>query len=179
MSLAEELLALAIELAAPQDRAPTQASLRRAVSTAYYALFHLLISELTINYARAELRPELGRVFSHGKMKDASVETRKVVQPRRETNPLARHLYLVTDAFIGLQDKRIHADYDTGRDWDQTDVMKLVADAGAGFEAWREIRDEAAAQVYLVALLGSKGPDFAERLRILLAAQVDPVAGRA
>lgn len=37
-----------------------QANLRRAVSTAYYALFHLLISEATANWARPELRAILG-----------------------------------------------------------------------------------------------------------------------
>ena len=54
---------------------PRQAGLRRAVSTAYYSLFHLLISEATSNWSRAEQRPALGRIFEHGKMKNASTNT--------------------------------------------------------------------------------------------------------
>jgi hypothetical protein len=43
------------------ESAQHQASPRRAVSTAYNALFHLLISEATANWARPELRAILGR----------------------------------------------------------------------------------------------------------------------
>ena len=46
MAYPDELLELARELANLHPGHPHQASLRRAVSTAYYALFHLLISEV-------------------------------------------------------------------------------------------------------------------------------------
>ena len=42
MSLPEDLLEQAVHLATLDARRPKQANLRRAVSTAYYALFHLL-----------------------------------------------------------------------------------------------------------------------------------------
>jgi hypothetical protein len=45
MSLHADLLAQARRLVSQDPRRPRQASLRRAISTAYYALFHLLISE--------------------------------------------------------------------------------------------------------------------------------------
>jgi hypothetical protein len=45
MSLPADLLAQARRLVSLDPRRPRQASLRRAISTAYYALFHLLISE--------------------------------------------------------------------------------------------------------------------------------------
>jgi hypothetical protein len=41
-----------------------RACLRRAVSTAYYALFHLPVSEATSTWARPELRSELGRFYT-------------------------------------------------------------------------------------------------------------------
>ncbi len=44
MSFADDLLTQAEHLANWESE-PTQAALRRAVSTAYYALFHLLIDE--------------------------------------------------------------------------------------------------------------------------------------
>jgi hypothetical protein len=43
MGIAEDLLRQADHLATYEGSNPSQASLRRAVSTAYYALFHLLV----------------------------------------------------------------------------------------------------------------------------------------
>jgi len=45
MSLHYDLLEQAQHLANRERKQPRQASLRRAISSAYYALFHLLISE--------------------------------------------------------------------------------------------------------------------------------------
>ena len=64
MGYADDLLDLAQQLANLKPANPRQACLRRAVSTAYYALFHLIF-EATLNWGRAELRPDLGRVFGH------------------------------------------------------------------------------------------------------------------
>jgi hypothetical protein len=47
MVYADDLFELAKHLANLEPVNPRQASLRRAVSTAFYALFHLLISEAT------------------------------------------------------------------------------------------------------------------------------------
>ena len=49
MPFPEDLLEQAKHLASRERTKPKQASLRRAVSTAYYALFHLLISEAVLN----------------------------------------------------------------------------------------------------------------------------------
>ncbi len=48
MSYPDQLLRLAAELVGTTAGA-TQAELRRGVSTAYYALFHLLVAEATLN----------------------------------------------------------------------------------------------------------------------------------
>jgi hypothetical protein len=72
MAFPDDLLELAHDLANLHRESPHQASLRRAVSTAYYAIFHLLIFEATANWARPELRAILGRCFDHGQMKAAS-----------------------------------------------------------------------------------------------------------
>lgn len=45
MPFPEDLLQQAYDLASKEPENPKQTSLRRAVSTAYYALFHLLIDE--------------------------------------------------------------------------------------------------------------------------------------
>jgi hypothetical protein len=87
MAYADDLLELAQQLANLEPTNPRQASLRRAVSTAYYGLFHLLISEATLNWGRPELRSELGRIFMHGKMKSASVEKRAELDAQFKKNP--------------------------------------------------------------------------------------------
>ncbi|MBK7760929.1 MAG: hypothetical protein IPI35_31860 [Deltaproteobacteria bacterium] len=72
MSLHDDLLAQASRLARSEPRRPKQASLRRAVSTAYYALFHLLISEgstVMSPMSDAKLRVIVARAFQHGAMK--------------------------------------------------------------------------------------------------------------
>jgi uncharacterized protein (UPF0332 family) len=55
MAIADDLLELA--QATVNAVGPGEAALRRATSTAYYALFHLLVNEATAN------RPLFGRVF--------------------------------------------------------------------------------------------------------------------
>src|SRR6266567_7288616 len=63
MAFPDDLLELAQDLRSLHSEGPHQASLRRAVSTAYYALFHLLISEATANWARPELRVPLSKTI--------------------------------------------------------------------------------------------------------------------
>jgi hypothetical protein len=50
----------------------TQANLRRAVSTAYYALFHFLVEEACGNWVRLEQRSKVARMFEHKNMLAAS-----------------------------------------------------------------------------------------------------------
>ncbi|MDP3000168.1 MAG: hypothetical protein Q8N47_21975 [Bryobacterales bacterium] len=163
MAYADELLELAQHLANLDSTNPRQACLRRAVSTAYYALFHLLISEATLNWGRPELRSELGRLFEHGRMKNASVERRSALNAYFGKNPpssqelvVSTHLRTVADRFIQAQQKRNDADYDTGKEWTQTDVLTQIAAVSAAFESWKAIRDEPAAQAYLVSLLSKR-----------------------
>jgi uncharacterized protein (UPF0332 family) len=54
MALAEDLLEQAFLLLNKESKNPKQASLRRAVSTAYYALFHLPIHPVSLLSNRKE-----------------------------------------------------------------------------------------------------------------------------
>src|SRR5271169_1426186 len=72
MSFAQDLLEQADHLIDKDGANPKQASLRRAVSTAYYALFHLLIDEAVGNWAVERHRSALGRTFEHKGMKNVS-----------------------------------------------------------------------------------------------------------
>jgi uncharacterized protein (UPF0332 family) len=69
-----DLLDQALKLVHQDPLNPKQASLRRAVSTAYYAVFHLLIFEAASNWNKPTLHTSLGRAFDHGLMKSASRE---------------------------------------------------------------------------------------------------------
>ncbi len=71
MAYPEDLLEQAMHLAQRERKRPKQASLRRAISTAYYALFHLLISETVKNWKRPEERFTLARMFEHAAMEKA------------------------------------------------------------------------------------------------------------
>ncbi len=51
-----DLLQQAKRLAHLEPKKPKQASLRRAVSTAYYSFFHFLITEAVANWKQIELR---------------------------------------------------------------------------------------------------------------------------
>lgn len=80
-SLHRDLLEQAGHLARKEPKKPRQASLRRAVSTAYYALFHLLIAEATVllltKTKNKALRHALARAFRHNTMKRVSSEFAK------------------------------------------------------------------------------------------------------
>ena len=131
MAYPDELLALASQLADFDATHRNQASLRRAISTAYYALFHLLISEASWNWARPELRPALGRVFDHRKMKSAFEAKRAALNAQFKSSPsvspVARHLHTIAETFIQVKDKRNEADYDVAREWTVTEVQLHVA----------------------------------------------------
>ena len=78
MGIAEDLLALSGRLANPAPDDPEQASLRRSISTAYYALFHLLVQEAAQGWnGSPNVRVGLERRFEHKNMKDVSQRTEK------------------------------------------------------------------------------------------------------
>ena len=86
MSFAMDLLVQAQDLTRKDRRKPKQASLRRAVSTAYYALFHLLIGETVKNWKRSSERNTLSRMFDHDTMKKACVKLRDDLKAGRKSD---------------------------------------------------------------------------------------------
>jgi hypothetical protein len=163
MAYADELLELAQDIAGLHPDQTHQSSLRRAVSTAYYALFHLLISDATANWSRPESRGALARVFDHGPMKQAAdkkvSELNSYFKERPPDGPertVAYHLYNLADVFAQAQYHRNEADYNTARRWELTEVLIHIDGIADAFKSWRIIRDEPVAQAYLVSMLPSK-----------------------
>jgi hypothetical protein len=73
MSIPRDLLGQAEHLVELDPKRPKQANLRRAVSSAYYALFHLLVEEAAASLVvDRDLRRLVRRAFDHAEMKDAA-----------------------------------------------------------------------------------------------------------
>jgi uncharacterized protein (UPF0332 family) len=155
VQFADDLLEQAYELARKEPANPKQASLRRAVSTAYYALFHLLIDEAVSKWAVERQRSILARTFEHGKMKGICDDVLKTVKSGGNVLP---ELHTVAHNFIQLQQHRHTADYDNSILWQGTDVLNALTLASDAFAAWGAIRTQNAAQDFLLQLFLPKLP---------------------
>jgi hypothetical protein len=158
MNLPQDLLEQARHLVNREPRRPKQASLRRAISTAYYALFHLLLDEATKMLASdPNLRRLVGRAFVHDEMKQASTSFRSAGLPPHVDAvcgvPVPPDLQRVAEVFVELQDARHEADYKLGRSFTRGNARYLVDRADQAFQAWESIRSEPIAKVYLASLL--------------------------
>jgi hypothetical protein len=151
MSFADDLLKQAYHLARKERKNPKQASLRRAVSTAYYALFHLLIDDAVGNWSVARQRSILARTFDHGPMKKVCDDHVKNFYSAGSP-PAGIQLKNVAQTFVSLQQKRLTADYDNAFHWPPENTIDLLDLATAAFKDWRAIRTQDAAQDFLLSL---------------------------
>jgi hypothetical protein len=159
MSLHLDLLRQAEHLARREPRHPRQESLRRAVSAAYYALFHLLVGEATNRLVGVlSVRTRFSRAFDHGDMKQASrafggSPTPQQLATLTNGSPIPAELRDFALAFIQLQDARHEADYDVGKTFTRQDVNGLIARARQSVQWWQAVRTQPVVHFYLAALL--------------------------
>ena len=97
--------------------------MRRAVSTGYYAFFHLLISDAVRSCTDLQFQGSLARIFDHGPMKQASdkkvSELNDFFDHRPQEGPertVKYHLYNVAESFSQAQHNRNEADYNLHRE---------------------------------------------------------------
>jgi uncharacterized protein (UPF0332 family) len=149
----DELLQQAKELVHKNPN--SQADLRRSVSSAYYALFHLLIFEACLNWSNDISRPGLARMFDHGVMKKVSKKiTDSTKTPYAREDPvMVAKLRSFAGLFVKLQEQRHEADYNLKDAWTFTQSLKEMLAANRAFVTWQEIRTENISQDYLVSLL--------------------------
>jgi hypothetical protein len=145
LGLAHDLLQQANHLATYEGANPSQASLRRAVSTAYYALFHLLVEDAGGRWqGSVEARTGLERALQHGSMEKISRRFRNATWEdwlgNQQPVPLA--LQRVARAFVDLQDERHTADYDNHEQWSPTEVQRTLGIAHSAFQNWQLIRTD-------------------------------------
>ncbi len=155
--LPTDLLEQALHLARKEPKRPKQASLRRAVSAAYYALFHDLIDRssrfLLPGERRRELRMRVMRCFEHRKMKETALE---LVASRSRPGPISGEhpqLVKVAETFVILQRERHEADYDLTRRFTRGDVLAHISRTEAAVRAWERLEGSPEAEAFMVALL--------------------------
>ena len=148
MGYPRDLLDASIELYRVEP--VTQATLRRSVSTAYYALFHLIIETACENWPPAQ-RSRVARQFDHKRMKDTSSEV--VRRGNAPASTVRSGLIVVANTFVQLQQSRHVADYDLGVVLTPEEAALDILLAEESFEIWNEIKQESISQDYLLALL--------------------------
>jgi uncharacterized protein (UPF0332 family) len=159
MGIVEDLLRQADHLATYEGSNPSQASLRRAVSTAYYALFHLLVEAAALRWnGSREAQTGMQRGFQHGAMKSSSIQFQKQTWHDWHGNqqPIPSAIRKVASAFVDLQQERHAADYDNHEQWTMLDVQKILGTARSAFQDWDSICTDPMAGNYLLAMLISK-----------------------
>ena len=158
MSLYHDLIEQAEHLAKRELKKPRQASLRRAVSTAYYALFHMLIDDAVLKLipnAPSLLRVQAQRAFAHRDMRNACEQLTKSSNTfaRLLVQPVEPELQTVAEAFVELQFRRHAAGYDLTQIFDRIGVLGIIGRAKAAVAAWSRVRNAPNANVFLAALL--------------------------
>jgi hypothetical protein len=160
-----DLLEQAEHLVARERKRPKQASLRRAVSAAYYALFHLLAAD-GARFLSPPQPPGLSlliqRAFTHSDMRNvckafvqANVARGGISDATRAllTFPLEPRLVRVLEAFVELQEARHQADYDLTRTWNRLGAETHVTTARNAFASWQAIRRAPNTAVFVAAML--------------------------
>jgi hypothetical protein len=137
----------------PPVATPTEAELRRAISTAYYALFHLLIDAATTRgVTTAALRSYVARNFEHRAM--LAVCRRYTQRPVDMTGqPIPAEIKRIADNFTQLQDARHKADYNVKDSVTSSEAQTFVQLARDSFTDWVTVVSDPAADTFLTELL--------------------------
>jgi hypothetical protein len=162
MSLADRLLLLAKELASRAETSQDEAVIRRAVSTGYYALFHLLVIDACTRLSHGDLRLEieLASSFHHTHMHKvcSSIANHNPVKFLLASipKPIPKDLVFVASTFYRAQEERHRADYKFHEIYDPITATTQVAQIDLAFAAWGRIRTEEYARVFLLGLQSLK-----------------------
>lgn len=167
MTMHEDLFAQAEMLAKVDAKKPKQVNLRRAVSSAYYGLFHFLTEEACIvvfgtQNSLAVYRHTLGRAFVHtvmrqacasfagGTLKDSVIKA----LPRDAAGryPIDAFIREIARAFTDLQEQRTNADYDRNRRFKRSDVLVLIDKAKEATAKFSALTDSADKRFFLACL---------------------------
>ena len=116
------LISMVRGLTEPGSRRSTQANLRRAISTAYYAVFYSLTrtaADLLIVRNRSTAWYQVYRALEHGNAKNAC-RNKQILQG------FPPAIQDFADTFVALQDARHEADYAFGGWYDDVDTLAAI-----------------------------------------------------
>ena len=159
MRLANDYLEQARHLATRERTRPKQASLRRAISVAYYALFHLLSDEASKTLVRGlrdsnDLQARTARTLDHGAMARACRAFSAGALPSALSFllPLDADLRLVAQRFGIAQENRHLADYNLQVTFNRTDTLNFIDQVEEAFDAYERVNQSDAATYFLFAM---------------------------
>lgn len=158
MIKSSDLIAAAFDLVEAGSRGrPREANLRRAVSTAYYAMFHCLAlccADLLVG-GEGSNRSEpawcqVYRALEHGAARQRCNRAAIIQKFPEEVQDFA-------DKFVDMQQKRHQADYDPEADYDKNFVLQDISDIAEAIAKFQQVpvKDRRAFAVYLLLPLRS------------------------
>ncbi len=159
----KDLLEQAVRLAKLDARRPKQANLRRAVSSAYYALFHLLVDEacrvqIGAQHNQSSFRQVLGRAFVHSVMKEACKSfgggtlKKGAAKGLPATYATPIEIRELAATFVVLQDYRHVADYDLTERFKRSDVLLLINEVQRRIRAFTNLESSTEKRFFLSCL---------------------------
>ena len=167
--LSDDLLQQAKRLASQDPGRPKDASIRRAISTAYYALFHFLLDEASGMLVGPSpndkaLRHLLSRCFVHSRMATACTKMVYLTNPKNAASSVyapfsraiqnqSKDLLVVARTFKELQEHRHRADYDLSQRYPRAQALKSVSDVEDAMRAWERIKNADRHVIQLVSVM--------------------------
>ena len=149
-------------IARPPAGPPRQVDLRRAISSAYYAVFHATLTAVADEfvgkaYQSSERYALVYRSVSHRQFKNACEQVQKPVLPPRLRDVAPAHgfgpdLHRFASAGATLQEARHAADYDPRPRFRTSNALAQIDLAKAALRHWRDA--PAAQKTIFVTLLG-------------------------
>ena len=133
-------------ISAPPPGPPRQVDLRRAISAAYYSLFHLTLTELADEFVGALHRDTsrdalVHRSVDHRAIEDLCLTISKNPPPGIHAAVVPRsgfgHDLLAFAAFVALQTERHRADYDVSARCRTLDARVAIARGRVAVAAFR------------------------------------------
>ena len=164
-AFSEDLLEQAETLLKADLRKPKQANVRRAVSAAYYGLFHFLIEESTLlvvntDFSSKRLRQIVARAFTHTAMNETSKSFASGNLPALYDSlltgaSLPSELKRIAAAFDDLQRDRHRADYDLSSPMSRQDSINAVQQVRSAIKDWNILKqnNKDMARLYATCLL--------------------------
>ena len=148
----DDLLSVADDLISTRSRKPRQSNLRRAVSTAYYAMFHCLarccadtlVGSRSADRSRPAWR-QVYRALEHGFAKNSCRNQTIIKRFPKDIEDFA-------NTFVSLQEKRHLADYDPFSQFTKLEVNSDIAATRDAIERFKSvpIKDRRAFAVFVL-----------------------------